>query len=157
MARPTGVGRYGGRSPPVSEPGFYRVTIGIPGRIGIVHHREVTLAVIRPQSCPESGEFGWTLPAGEGPLSFNDLESLIAQAGMNWVKFPVWTAGADSSRIDRVVWLAERLHLQHIELVGLLHQPPPEVLHRLGESPHPLAARFSRLSRTCGGRRSIRC
>ena len=93
VARPAGVVDTVVWSPPVSEPGFDRVTIGIPGRIGIVHHREVTLAVIRPQSCPESGEFGWTLPGGEGPLGLNDLESLIAQAGVNWVKFPVWTAG----------------------------------------------------------------
>jgi len=141
-ARPAGVVDTVVWSPPISEPGFYRVLIGIPGRVGVVHQREVTLAVISPQSCPDSGEFGWTLPGGEGPLGMNDLESLISQAGVSWVKFPVWAAGADSNRIDRVVWLAERLHLQHIELVGLLHQPPPEVLHRLGDSPHPLAAQI---------------
>ncbi len=141
-ARPAGVVDTVVWSPPVNEPGFYRVTIGIVGRVGIVHQHEVTLAVMRGQSSPESGEFGWTLPTGEGPLGMGDLEGLISQAGVNWVKFPVWTAGADTSRMDRIVWLAERLHLQRIELVGLLHQPPAELLHRLSENSHPLAAQI---------------
>jgi hypothetical protein len=127
-------------SPPISAPGFYRLRVEIPGRVGVVHRRELSLAVISPERRPASGEFGWTLPSGEGPLSFSDLAELIGQSGINWVKFPVWTSQQDGGRNDRIMWLSERLHLQQVELVGLLHLPPPEVLSKLGDADHPLAA-----------------
>ena len=96
--------------------------------------------MISAEHHPASGEFGWTLPSGEGPLSISDLAELIGQSGVNWVKFPVWTSLQDAGRNDRIMWLSERLHLQQVELVGLLHMPPPEVLSKLGDVDHPLAA-----------------
>ncbi len=129
-------------SPPIPDVGFYRVRVVMPGRVGMVHERELSLAIFRPQSSPASGEFGWTLPDGENALSLSELVDLASQSGVNWLKFPVWIGGQDVNRTDRLVWLAERLHLQHIEMVGLLHQPPADVQKRLGDADHPLAAQI---------------
>ena len=118
------------------------VRVSMPGRVGVVHQRELSLAVIRPQPNPEHGEFGWTLPDGENPLTLTQLLELINHAGINWVKFPVWNGSQDAARSERLAWLAERLHFQHIEMVGLLHQPPPDVQHQLGDVAHPLAAQI---------------
>ena len=127
-------------NPPIPDVGYYHVRVTMPGRVGVVHQRELSLAVIRPQPNPERGEFGWTLPDGENPLTLTQLLELINHVGINWVKFPVWNGSQDATRSERLAWLAERLHFQHIEMVGLLHQPPPEVQHRLGDVAHPLAA-----------------
>ncbi|HEV2973042.1 MAG TPA: hypothetical protein VGY55_23955 [Pirellulales bacterium] len=126
--------------PPMPDTGFYRVRVQMLGRTGVVHQRELSLAVVHAQANPASGEFGWTLPDGEGPLTLGELPELLGQAGVNWVKFPVWTSGQDNTRGDRLVWFAERLHFQHIEMVGLLHQPPPDVRKRLGDADRPPAA-----------------
>jgi alpha-galactosidase-like protein len=129
-------------TPPIPDLGFYRVRVAMPGRVGVVHQRELSLALVRPQPSPNDGEFGWTLPDGENPLTLAELIDLLNHAGINWVKFPVWTSSQDSSRSDRLVWFAERLHLQHIEMVGLLHQPPADVRRRFGDTDHPLAAQI---------------
>ncbi|HEX3998162.1 MAG TPA: hypothetical protein VHX65_06405 [Pirellulales bacterium] len=129
-------------SPPISDVGYYRVRVSMPGRAGVVHQRELSLAVIRDQPNPDRGEFGWTLPDGENPLTLNQLIDLVNHAGINWVKFPVWNGSQDTARSERLAWLAERLHFQHIEMVGLLHQPPPEVQHNLGDITHPWAAQI---------------
>ncbi len=129
-------------SPPISDVGYYRVRVLMPGRAGVVHQRELSLAVIRNEENPQRGEFGWTLPNGENPLSLAELIELVNHAGINWLKFPVWSGSQDSSRCDRLAWLAERLHFQHIEMVGLLHQPPPDVQHNLGDIAHPWAAQI---------------
>jgi hypothetical protein len=129
-------------NPPIPDVGYYHVRVAMPGRIGVVHRRELSLAVIQPQPGPESGEFGWTLPEGENPLTLTQLLELISHVGINWVKFPVWNSSQDAARSERLAWLAERLHFQHIEMVGLLHQPPPDVRHQLGDIAHPLAAQI---------------
>lgn len=129
-------------SPPITDVGYYRVRVLMPGRAGVVHKRELSLAVIRNDENPARGEFGWTLPNGENPLSLTELIELVNHAGINWLKFPVWSGSQDTSRCDRLAWLAERLHFQHIEMVGLLHQPPPDVQHNLGDIPHPYAAQI---------------
>ncbi len=98
--------------------------------------------MVGAQASPAAGEFGWTLPDGEHPLTLPELIDLLSQAGVNWVKFPVWSANQDSNRGDRVVWFVERLHLQHIDMVGLLHQPPAEVRKKIGEAERPLAAQI---------------
>ena len=126
--------------PPIPDSGFYRVRAAMPGRVGVVGQRELSLAVVQAQPNSATGEFGWTLPEGENPLTLAELSELLGQAGINWVKFPVWTAVDETARIDRLVWFAERLHFQHIEMVGLLHQPPLDVRKRLGDADRPLAA-----------------
>jgi len=69
--------------PPIPEVGYYHVRVTMPGRIGVVHQRELSLAFIRPQVNPERGEFGWTLPDGENPLTLTQLLELISHAGIN--------------------------------------------------------------------------
>ena len=48
------------------------------------------LVVVPPLPMPRRGEFGWTLPDGDRPLSFQDLSRLLPEVGINWVKVPLW-------------------------------------------------------------------
>ncbi|HUT11335.1 MAG TPA: hypothetical protein VMY42_12620 [Thermoguttaceae bacterium] len=121
--------------PPLLEPGFYRVRATMKGRAKLVQRRELNLVVIEPRRSPAGGEFGWTLPRGDKPLPLPLLGQLIAQAGINWVKYPFWY-GEDASEesIERLIAFAQRLSVQGIELVGLLHQPPDSLRSRYAKS-----------------------
>jgi len=121
--------------PPLPEPGFYRVRATMRGRDKLVQRDELNLVVIEPRRSPPGGEFGWTLPRGDRPLPLPLLGQLIAQAGINWVKYPLWygeDAGEDS--IERLIAFSQRLSAQGIELVGLLHQPPDSLRSRYAQS-----------------------
>jgi hypothetical protein len=122
--------------------GFYQVRVKMPGREGVVDQRALSLAIVPAAAIPSAGEFGWTLADGENPLTLGELAELLGKAGVNWVKFPVWVGNQEANRLDRLVWFAERLRFQDIEMVALLHQPPADLRKRLGDSDHPLAAQI---------------
>ncbi len=127
-------------TPPLPDMGFYTIRVAMPGRAGVVDQRQLSLALVPAQPSPASGEFGWTIPDGHNPLSHGQLAEVLGKAGVNWVKFPVWIAGQDTAAMDRLVWFAERLHFQNVEMVGLLDRPPPDLRKRLGDAGEPLAA-----------------
>ncbi len=108
------------------EPGFYHVRAQIADQATRLQERKTTLVVLPPDVRPKSGEFGWTLPWGDEPLALGPLSDLLEQAGVHWVKFPVWSAGRDNQRADRLVWFYERLNFLGIQMVGLLLEPPAE-------------------------------
>lgn len=131
-------------SPPIAGPGFYRVSVSMVGEDGLSLKRSITLAVVQPQAAPERGDFGWTLPDGEKPLDFGPLTSVLAQAGVSWVKFPAWYNEQDHARADRLAWFAERLGQGGIEMVGLLDQPPPSQAKIFGATTRlPIAMIFT--------------
>ncbi len=119
--------------------GFYRVRVTMRSPSGIMHRREITFAVIRPAARATRSEFGWTLPQGDEPLSLDALCELLPQVGISWLKIPVWFSESTPERGDQLMWFAERLSSQNIEVVGLLADPPEEVLQSLGTS-EPLSA-----------------
>lgn len=131
-------------SPPIPGPGFYRVNVSMVGEDGLSLKRSLTLAVVQPQSAPEQGDFGWSLPAGEKPLDFVPLINVLSQAGISWVKFPAWYDEQDQARADRLAWFAERLGQGGIEMVGLLDQPPPSQAKLFGATTRlPVALIFT--------------
>jgi hypothetical protein len=114
--------------------GFYRVVVkmvspqAVAGNAGTdrkLDPREVWLAVVPPLTMPRSGEFGWTLPAGDKPLSFQDLSRLLPQVGINWVKVPVWFDASDPRRGDELIRFVELLGASNIEAIGMIDRPPP--------------------------------
>jgi hypothetical protein len=113
--------------PPITEPGFYRIRATMEGRTGLILERQATLAVISPASPPREGEFGWSLPHGDRPVSLAALGELLPKMGINWVKLPVWVGEQQPGRLDQLAALAERLSQADIATVGLLTDPPPEV------------------------------
>ncbi len=121
--------------PAVPGPGFYRVRATMKGQEGLVYRRELTLAVIEPDRTPVGGEFGWCLPRGASPMSLVRLNDLLGQAGINWVKFPFWhDVQVDQEYVEDLVMFTDRLAARGIEVVGLLHDPPPSLQARLGGS-----------------------
>lgn len=121
--------------PPLPGPGFYRLRAWLEGHEVCAHRQGLTLAVIRRQGAADSGEFGWSLPRGDRPLELGDLATLLAEAGIRWVKFPVWyEEKASDQEIARLIGFSERLSAQGMELVGMLHNPPVDVRTRYEDS-----------------------
>lgn len=106
--------------PPITEYGFYTVRVSTPGHSGLVEN----LVVVPPLERGKRGEFGWSLPDGEHPIGFKALPSLLGQAGVHWLKFPVWFSASDTNRAEELASFAERLSTYGIQMVGVLDQPP---------------------------------
>ncbi|MBN2476127.1 MAG: hypothetical protein JXB62_16060 [Pirellulales bacterium] len=120
--------------PPLSGQGFYRVRATMKGRKSLVHQRELNLVVVEPRHSPAGGEFGWALPRGSTPMPLPLLSQLVGQAGINWVKYPLWydDAGAPEM-VERLITFGERLSAREIELIGLLHDPPQPLKKLYGD------------------------
>jgi hypothetical protein len=117
--------------PTIEENGYYQVRISIPEHTG---HVCENLVVMDSQTPSKAGEFGWSLPRGDQPLSLNALPGLLGQVGINWVKFPVWYDDRNKERAEDLAWFAERLNAQGIELVGMLDRPPATMRDMFGQS-----------------------
>lgn len=119
--------------PKIPDYGYYRVVVRMLSSVVAggrsetereLASRTIYLAVVPPLPMPRRGEFGWTLPAGDSPLSFEDLSRLLPQVGINWVKTPVWFSARDSKRADALIRFVELLGASNIDVVGIIDQPP---------------------------------
>jgi len=121
--------------PPVPGPGFYRVYATMKGRTRAVFRRGLNLVVIEPRFSSPGGEFGWTLPSGDQPMPLPPLGKIVVQAGINWVKYPLWHPDENGDEfIEQLVAFGERIGAHGIRLVGLLCNPPPSLRQRYGQA-----------------------
>ena len=93
-------------------------------RSGQLGSRTVDLVVVPPLEMPRQGEFGWTLPDGDRPLSFQELSRLLPQVGINWAKVPVWFDVSEPRRGDELIRFVELLGASNIDVVGIVDRPP---------------------------------
>jgi hypothetical protein len=127
--------------PPVPGLGFYRVRATVEGYPSDLLRREITLAVIRPQRTPDRSEFGWSLPRGEHPLALEALGDLLAQAGVGWVKYPLWPDSSQAERqVRQLTVFLEQMSSSGITVVATLGHPPGEILARFDPARVPAAA-----------------
>jgi hypothetical protein len=119
--------------PKIPDYGYYRIIVrmlrsqGAEGRTDAERElasRTICLVVVPPLPMARYGEFGWTLPHGDTPLSFEDLSYLLPQVSINWVKFPVWFNPNDTQRANDLIRFVELLGASNIETVGIIDEPP---------------------------------
>jgi hypothetical protein len=130
------------KSPPIPEVGFYTVRATLAGESGKMIERSVQLIVADDPPISKDGEFGWSLPRADSHLSLQALAKLMSQAGIHWVKFPIWYKGEDSQRADELAAFSERLSTYQMRLIGVLDSPPQEVRELFGEGRLPVASVF---------------
>lgn len=126
--------------PPIEENGFYRVRVRMVGMTGVIHQREISLVVVRPLPPPSGGEFGWSLPEGDRQIPLEEVADMLKQVGASWVKFPLWYPEADRERADGLARFIEQLNTNHIELVGMIDQPPAQLQRTFSERDDRLPA-----------------
>ncbi|MDA1053338.1 MAG: hypothetical protein O3C40_23045 [Planctomycetota bacterium] len=127
--------------PAIPDYGFYHVRVSMSDHAS--DPMATNIAVLQPIPKTKQGEFGWTLPRGDDPVSLKDLVSLLEDVGIHWVKFPVWYGDEDTGRADELAWFAERMSARKINMIGVLDQPPKSVRELFGEqSKLPVASVF---------------
>ena len=126
--------------PPIKDYGYYCVRVTMSRGSGVAQQREMPLVVIRPATGPPPQEFGWSLPQGDKPLGLGPLADLLGQAGVGWVKFPVWYNEEDAEWGNQLARFIERLNGQGIEVVGMLDGPPEKLADRFAATDQLVAA-----------------
>lgn len=94
-----------------------------------------TLVISEPVQSRPSGEFGWSLSGGLGPLTVDELSLVAYEAGINWVKIPVWSSmhEEDATSPVEVAQLLEGLYNRSISVVGLLNDPPRAIRNQFAK------------------------
>lgn len=119
--------------PTIPDYGYYRIVVRMlsgassnkPGDADRqLASRTIHLAVVPPLPPARRGEFTWTLPEGDAPLTYQDLSRLLPQVGINWVKVPVWFDADDPRRTDELIRFVELLGASNIEVVGIIDRAP---------------------------------
>lgn len=127
--------------PPIKDYGFYRVRVGMFNKdtqLPIGESRSITIAVVREGlESSEQGEFGWSLPEGDSPLSFEVLQKLLPRVGVRMVKMPVWFKPGDEQRGDEILRFAEQLSARGIDTIGVLEDPTASLTDPLYDGPPP--------------------
>jgi hypothetical protein len=120
--------------PNIPDYGYYRVEVRMlsaqtgenaDAKRELASPRTIYLAVAPPLPMPRQGEFGWTLPGGDKPLSFQELSRLLPQVGVSWVKLPVWFDANDRARADELIRFVELLGASNVDAIGVIDRPPP--------------------------------
>lgn len=113
--------------PPIDDYGFYRVRVGMfnpDTNQPIGEARSITIAVVRKElETSERGEFGWSLPNADRPLSFSVLQELLPRVGVKMVKLPVWFQPGDERRSEEIIHFTEQVAARGIETIGVLEDP----------------------------------
>ncbi len=119
--------------PLVTRNGFYKIRARLYGSDGDPMERTIAIAALTSGESV-SGEFGWTLPHVDRPLSMSSLAKLLPFVGVHWVKVPIWSESSSDRFGDQIVRLTEHLSARNIELVGIIDHPPTdtELGKRLG-------------------------
>lgn len=138
------------------SPGYYRVSATLY-RDGRAHLREDTsIAVMRLVDRRRiRGEFGWSFPAPPKQIDPGDLAEIAGQAGISWIKYPVWNSvrPLQAGQPDVTGELAaffQLLENKHIHVIGTLSDPPPELRAKFSRNWLGVSEIFSTQSQVWG-------
>lgn len=108
------------------EYGFYEVRSKLLRDKKSILEEKTSFAVIDLVDPKPDGEFGWTISQDNPKLPINELPDIAAQAGINWIKFPLWNvmSSDDVQRPSRIAEMLDQCSNKGITPIGLLNHPP---------------------------------
>lgn len=114
---------------PARQHGCYFVRADLERDGQVIQSTVTTLVVAEPSQSRPTGEFGWSLDKGPGPLSPDELALIAYEAGVHWVKIPVWSSVHDEGTTTptELAHLLDELFDRSISVVGLLNDPPKSI------------------------------
>jgi hypothetical protein len=110
-------------SPTLPGYGFYRFRVTVTADEAVPLQKTINAVVIREIGGRTSADFGWSIQR-DAPVAPKELVQLLSQAGVGWVKYPMWYASDNTETADTLAWFAERLGNRGIKIVGVLDRPP---------------------------------
>lgn len=111
------------------EYGFYEVRSKLVRDEKSILEKKTSFAVIDLVSPRGQGEFGWSISQDNEQLPIKELPDIASQAGINWIKFPMWNlmASEDQQRPSQVAEMLDAFSNRSIIPIGLLNHPPKEL------------------------------
>ncbi len=111
------------------EYGFYEVRSKLVRDQKSILAKKTSFAVIDPVVPRPQGEFGWTISEENDQLPIKELPDIAAQAGINWIKFPLWSvmASEDLQRPSQIAEMLDQCSNRGITPIGLLNHPPKDL------------------------------
>lgn len=109
-------------SPKLPGHGFYRIRAQVASDESIPLFREINAVIIREIGGRSADKFGWSIQRG-APRTPRELVQLSSQAGIGWIKYPLWFDDSDTDTADELAWFTERLGNRGIQIVGVLDRP----------------------------------
>jgi hypothetical protein len=127
------------------EYGFYEVRSKLVREQQSILAKKISFSVmdlVKPRS---SGEFGWTISQEHDQLPVNALPDIAAQAGINWIKFPLWNSisSEDPQRSSRIAKMLDELSTKGITPIGLLNRPPKDLRSQFAKDWQGVSGIFS--------------
>ncbi len=114
---------------PPQQYGFYLIQAQLEREGVVILEEETSFAVMDIVKQELMGEFGWSISSGEEEMSAVELVDVASQAGINWLKYPLWQAAlsGDQQKRAHVSELLTRMPQHSVTPVGLLNQPDPKL------------------------------
>ncbi len=122
---------------PPQPSGYYRVKATLMKGGSVVLTRQTSFAVLDLlTNRPAFGEFGWSIARSIDDLPLTELELVASEAGINWLKLPLWhTATMNAFQTTlQVSALLQSLGAARIEPVGVLNDPPKKLRQQFAEN-----------------------
>lgn len=121
--------------PRLTDNGYFRVLAKIAAADGGWLEGQTALLIMDPGRHVR-GRFGWSLRSGMDAVKAADLVGLAGEAGVGWMKVPLWKEEISSETSA----LVDQLNERGISCVGVLDDPPPSVREKLGDPARATAA-----------------
>lgn len=120
--------------------GFYRLRITLLDRDSHQLVREITFVVLDSQTPGPQTLFGWTLGKSVYQIDHTILTNTLQEAGINWIKLPVWIDTEDFDVLENVGALLQKINRNNIDVIGVLDEPPPAVYKKFWQHEQGMAA-----------------
>jgi hypothetical protein len=111
-------------------PGFYAVEAVLSRDAKPILTKRTSFAVMDSLSdVSDQGEFGWTIKRAEDMTALRELAGIASQAGINWLKYPLWSSVSEGSlnTPPQISAFFDELSQHKITPIGLLNDPPAEL------------------------------
>lgn len=111
-------------------PGFYAVEAILSRDAKPILTKRTSFAVMDSLSdVADQGEFGWTIKRADDITALKELAEIASQAGINWLKYPLWSSVSEGSSNTpaQISAFFDELSQHKITAVGLLNDPPAEL------------------------------
>ncbi|MDX1965904.1 MAG: hypothetical protein SFV23_01925 [Planctomycetaceae bacterium] len=127
-------------------PGFYFAAATLLRDGTAVASQETTLVILSLVQQPRKhGEFGWTVASPLHQRELTELPQIAAQAGVNWVKYPLWQTAEqnDLQASSDLAAALDQLVAAHVSPVAMLSEPPPKLRAKFAKNWHGVNEIFS--------------
>ena len=129
-ARDPHAGTFLRRELPALPLGFYRIEAAFERDRKALLRAQTSFVILEcPPESSAASDFGWSFSAGTKDLSYATLKEILSEAGVGWLKLPLWSAASAPADPELEQFLND-IQKQSVVAVGMLNDPPPALAEK---------------------------